>query len=102
MFLKHNCITTKQPDYIRRIKIEASKCDTIIEPIDFVESYNLLQQNSITQAYWTTLQAATLMINIQVDRDTPHSMAIISDYLEHDVEFVHATQNITVDHAQST
>ena len=101
MFLKHSYITAEQSDYIRRIKIEASEYDTIIVHIDFAENYNLIHQNSIMQAHWTTQQAAIFTVHIQVNKDNHHSMAIISDYLEHDVEFVHAAQNVIVDYVQS-
>ena len=101
MFLKHSYITAEQSDFIRRIKIEASEYDTIIVHIDFAENYNLIHQNSIMQAHWTTQQAAIFTVHIQVNKDNHHSMAIISDYLEHDVEFVHAAQNVIVDYVQS-
>ena len=101
MFLKHSYITAEQSDYIRRIKIKASEYDTIIVHINFAENYNLIHQNSIMQAHWTTQQAAIFTVHIQVNKDNHHSIALISDYLEHDVEFVHAAQNVIVDYVQS-
>ena len=100
-FLKHSYVTTEQSNYIRKIKNEASEWDTIVVHVDFAENYSLLQQNSIMQAHWTTPQATIFTIHIKVDKDNHHSMAITSDYLEHDVEFVHAAQNIIVDYVQS-
>ena len=101
MFLKHSYNTAEQSDYIRRIKIEVSEYNTIIVHIDFAENYNLIHQNSIMQAHWTTQQAAIFTVHIQVNKDNHHSMATISDHLEHDVEFVHAAQNVIVDYVQS-
>ena len=101
MFLKHSYITAEQSYYIRRIKIEASEYDTIIVHIDFAENYNLIHQNSDMQAHWTTQQAAVFTVHIQVNKDNHHSMAIISDYLEHDVGLVHAAQNVIVNYVQS-
>ncbi|CAF2147192.1 unnamed protein product [Rotaria magnacalcarata] len=100
-FLKHSYITTEQSNYIRTIKNGASESDTIVVHMDFAENYSLQQQNSIMQAHWTTPQATIFTIHIKVDKDNHHSMAIISDYLEHNVEFVHAAQNIIVDYVQS-
>ena len=37
----------------------------------------------------------------KISKDSHHSMAIISDYLEHDVESVHSAQHIIVDYIQS-
>ena len=85
---------------MQRTKIEASECDTIIVHIDFAESCSL-QQNSVMQAHWTILRAAIFTIHIQIDKDSHYSMAIISDYLEHDVRVVHIDQNIIVDCVQS-
>ena len=53
------------------------------------------------QAHWTTSQATIFMIHAKISKDNHHSMAIISDYLEHDVEFVHSAQRIIVDYIQS-
>ena len=53
------------------------------------------------QAHWTTSQATIFRIHAKISKDNHHSMAIISDYLEHDVEFVHSAQRIIVDYIQS-
>ena len=52
-------------------------------------------------AHWTTSQATIFAIYAKISKDNHHSMAIISDYLEHDVEFVHSTRHIIVDYIQS-
>ncbi|CAF1539642.1 unnamed protein product [Rotaria magnacalcarata] len=101
IFLKHSYIATEQSNYIRRIKSEANEYDTIVIHMDFAENYSLLQQNSIMQAHWATPQATIFTIHAKISKDNHHSMAIISDYLEHDVEFVHSAQRVIVDHIQS-
>ena len=53
------------------------------------------------QTHWTTSQATIFTIYAKISKDNHHSMAIISDYLEHDVEFVHSAQRIIVDYIQS-
>ena len=87
--------------YIRKIKIEANEHETIVVHIDFTENYSLLQQNSIMQARWTTPLATIFTIHAKAGKNSHYSMAIISEYLEHDVEFVHAVQNVIVDYIQT-
>ena len=53
------------------------------------------------QAHWTTSQATIFTIHAKISKDNHHSMATISDYLEHGVEFVHSAQRIIVDYIQS-
>ena len=54
------------------------------------------------QAHWTTPLATIFIIHVKVGKNNHHhSMAIISEYLEHDVEFVHAVQNVIIDYIQT-
>ena len=53
------------------------------------------------QAHWTRAQATIFTIHIKVSKGNHHSIAIINDYLEHDVEFVPVAQNVIVDYIQS-
>ncbi|CAF4363124.1 unnamed protein product [Rotaria sp. Silwood2] len=66
--------------------------------MDFSENHNLLIQHQVMQAYWTAAQAAIFTADVTVSKDKHHSIAIISDYLSHDVQFVHAAQGVIVDY----
>lgn len=101
VFLKHSFITTQQSTYIKRIKEESSEEDTIVVHIDFAENHALVNQREIMQAHWSTPQATIFTIHLKVNKESHHSMAIISDDLTHDVKFVHAAQGIISDYVQS-
>ena len=93
-YLKHSYTTTQQSNYIKEIKEDASENTTIIVHIDFTENHTLLKQREIMQAHWTNPQAAIFTIHFKINKDKHHCMVIISDYLVHDVEFLHAAQGI--------
>jgi hypothetical protein len=100
-FLEHNFITTQQFDSIKKLKEEANEQLSIVVQMDFSENHNLLNQHEIMQAHWTTAQAAIFTAHVRVDKNKYHSIAIISDYLSHDVKFVHAAQGIISDYILS-
>ncbi|CAF3313213.1 unnamed protein product [Rotaria sp. Silwood2] len=97
-FLKHRFTTDQQFEYIKLIKQEASEQNSIVIQMDFSENHNLLIQHQVMQAYWTAAQAAIFTADVTVSKDKHHSIAIISDYLSHDVQFVHAAQGVIVDY----
>ena len=100
-YLKHSYITSQQSNYIKEIKENAGENGTIIVNIDFAENHTLLKQNEIMQAHWTNPQAALFTIHLKINKDKHQSMVIISDYLVHDVEFLHAAQGIISDYVVS-
>ena len=100
-FLKHSFITTQQFGYIKQIKQEASEQDSIVIQMDFSENHNLLIQHEVMQAHWTASQAAIFTAHVTVNKDEHHSIAIISDYLSHDVQFVHAAQGVIIDYLRN-
>ena len=53
------------------------------------------------QAHWTTPQATLFTIHLKINKEKHDNLAIISDYLAHDVEFVHAAQGIINHYVQS-
>ncbi|CAF4698512.1 unnamed protein product [Rotaria socialis] len=69
--------------------------------MDFAENHTLLAQNEIMQAHWTNQQATLFTVHIKTAKEKHHSLIIISDYLAHDVEFVHTAQSIISDYVQS-
>ena len=99
--MRHSFIATEQSIYIKKIKDEANEDDAIIVHVDFAENHSLLNQNAIMQAHWSTQQASIFTIHLKVSRERYHSMAIISNNLTHDVQFVHAAQAIISDYVQS-
>ena len=100
-FLKHSFTTTQQVGYIKQIKQEVSEEKTIVIQMDFSENHNLLIQHEVMQAHWTTAQAAIFTAHVTVNKDKHHSIAIISDYLSHDIQFVHAAQSVIVDYLRA-
>ena len=100
-YIKHSYITTQQSDYIKTIKEEADEHGTIVVHMDFAENHTLLVNKEIMQAHWTKQQATLFTIHLKVTKDIHHSMILISDYLAHDVEFVHAAQGVISDYVQS-
>ena len=100
-FRKHSFITRQQAIYIRQIKLDADEYNSIIVHIDFAENYTLLNQKQIMQAHWTTPQATIFTVHIRINKEKQQSVALISDYLEHDVEFVHTAQGIITDYVLS-
>ena len=100
-FLKHSFTTTQQFGYTKQIKQEASEQDSIVIQMGFSENHNLLIQHEVMQAHWTAAQAAIFTAHITVNKDKHHSIAIISDYLSHDVQFVHAVQGVIVDYLRN-
>ena len=100
-FLKHSFITRQQASYIKQIKLDADEYNSIIVHIDFAENYTLLNQKQIMQAHWTTPQATIFTVHIRINKEKQQSVALISDYLEHDVEFVHTAQGIIADYVLS-
>ncbi|CAF3841862.1 unnamed protein product [Rotaria sp. Silwood1] len=97
-FLKHSFTTTQQFGYIKQIKQEASEQDSVVLQMDFSENHNLLIQHEVMQANWTAAQAAIFTAHVTVNKNKHHSIAIISDYLSHDVQFVDAAQGVIVDY----
>ena len=93
-FAAHHYTTREQMNYIKQIKLDSSDQDRIIVEMDFAENHNLIVQHQIQQAHYNTAQATIFTINIHVNNNTHHAMAIISDSLDHDVKFVHAAQKI--------
>ncbi|CAF3661614.1 unnamed protein product [Rotaria socialis] len=53
------------------------------------------------QAHWTNQQATLFTVHIKAVKEKHHSLIIISDYLAHDVIFVHTAQSIISDDVQS-
>ena len=51
----------------------------------FAENHNLFVQHQIQQAHYNTAQATIFMINIHVNNNTHHAIAITGDSLDHDV-----------------
>lgn len=100
-YLKHSYVTTQQSHYIKEIKERASESGTIIVNIDFAENHTLLNQKEIMQAHWTNTQAALFTIHLKINKDEHRSMVIISDYLAHDVDFLHAAQGLISDYVLS-
>ena len=100
-FLKNSFTTTQQVGYIEQIKQEASEEKTIVIQMDFSENHNLLIQHEAMRAHWTTTQAATFTAHVTVNKDKHHSIAIITDYPSHDVQFVHAAQGVIVDYLRA-
>jgi hypothetical protein len=100
-FLKHDFVTTQQYAYIKKIKEESNEDNTIIIQMDFSENHNLLNQNEVMQAHWTTAQATIFTVHVNINKNKHDSIAIISNYLSHDVTFVHAAQGIIVDYIRS-
>jgi hypothetical protein len=100
-FLKHDFTTTQQFDYIKKLKEEASETDAVVAQMDFSENHNLLNQHEVMQAHWAATQAAIFTAHIKVNKHEHQSIAIVSDYLTHDVKFVHAAQGIIVDYVRS-
>ena len=69
--------------------------------MDFSENHNLLHQNEVMQVHWTTTQAAIFTAQIEVNKNKHHQIAIVTDYLSHNVKFVHTAQGIIVDYILS-
>ncbi|CAF4598298.1 unnamed protein product, partial [Rotaria magnacalcarata] len=91
----------QQSSYIKMIKDQADEHETIVVHMDFAENHTLLAQNEIMQAHWTNQQATLFTVHIKTAKEKHHSLIIISDYLAHDVEFVHTAQSIISDYVQS-
>ncbi|CAF4632672.1 unnamed protein product, partial [Rotaria socialis] len=100
-YVKHSYITSQQSSYIKMIKDQADEHETIVVHMDFAENHTLLAQNEIMQAHWTNQQATLFTVHIKTAKEKHHSLIIISDYLAHDVEFVHTAQSIISDYVQS-
>ena len=101
-YLRHSFIDRQQYDYIKNIKDDANENDTVAVHIDFAENHTLLNHKEIMQTHWTTPQATIFTIHLKINKEKHNSIAIISDYLAHDVEFVHAAQGIVNHYVQST
>jgi hypothetical protein len=93
-FATHHFNTRQQIDYIKQIKLGANERRGVVIEMDFSENYHLIVQHEVQQAHYNTAQATIFTVNIRVNAQTHHSMAIISDCLKHDVKFVHAAQKI--------
>lgn len=93
-FATHHFNTGQQIAYIKQIKLSANERRAVVVEMDFSENYHLLVQHEVQQAHYNTAQATIFTLNIRVNAQTHHSMAIISDCLEHDVKFVHAAQKV--------
>ena len=79
---------------LNKLKLDADERRGVVVEMDFSENYLLIVQHEVQQAHYNTAQASIFTVNIRVNAQTHHSMAIISDCLEHDVTFVHAAQKI--------
>ena len=69
--------------------------------MDFSENHNLLHQNEVMQAHWTTVQAVIFTAHIKVNKNKHHNIAIVSDYPSRNVKFIHAAQGIIVGYIPS-
>jgi hypothetical protein len=93
-FAVHNYCTRQQQEYIKKIKEEAHADRTVIVQMDFAENHSLIVQYEIQQAHSTTPQATIFTVHITVDKTTHHSLAFVSDHLDHNIDFVHAAQRV--------
>ena len=93
-FATHHFNTRQQIDYIKQVKLDANERGGVVVEMDFSENCHLIVQHEVQQAHYNTVQATIFTINIQVNAQPHHSMAVISDCLEHDVKFVYAAQKI--------
>ena len=95
-FAVHHYCIRQQQEYIKKIKEEAHADRTIVVQMDFAENHSLIVQHEIQQAHWTTPQATIFTVHVTVDKTTHHSLAFISDHLDHNIDFVHAAQGVIV------
>ena len=95
-FAVHHYCTRQQQGYIKKIKEEARANGTAVIQMDFAENYSLIVQHEIQQAHWTTPQATIFTVHITVDKTIQHSLAFVSDHLDHNIDFVHAAQSVIV------
>ncbi|CAF1540807.1 unnamed protein product [Adineta ricciae] len=95
-FAIHHYCTRQQQEYIKKIKEEACSNATAVVQMDFAENPALIVQHEIQQANWTTPQATIFTVHITVDKTIQHSLAFVSDHLDHNIDFVHAAQKVIV------
>ncbi len=95
-FAVHHYCTRQQQEYVKKIKGEARADGTVVIQMDFAENHSLIVQHEIQQAHWTTPQATIFTVHITVDKTIQHSLAFISDHLDHNIDFVHAAQSVIV------
>lgn len=95
-FAIHHYCTRQQQEYIKKIKEEACSNATAVVQMDFAENHALIVQHEIQQAHWTTPQATIFTVHITVDKTIQDSLAFVSDYLDHNIDFVHAAQKMIV------
>ena len=95
-FAVHHYCMRQQQEYVKKIKEEARADGTVIIQMDFAENHSLIVQHEIQQAHWTTPQATIFTVHITVDKTTQHSLAFVSDYLDHNIDFVHAAQGVII------
>ena len=93
-FATHHFNTRQQIDYIKRVKMDANERGGVVVEMDFSENYHLIVQHEVQQAHYNTAQATIFTIIIQINAQSHHSMAIISDCPEHDVKFDYAAQKV--------
>jgi hypothetical protein len=62
--------------------------------MDFAENHTLFVNKEMMQAHGAKQQATLFIIHLNVAKDIHPRMIVISDYLAHDVELVHAAQGI--------
>ena len=62
--------------------------------MDFADNHTLLVNEEVMQAHRTKQQATLFTIHLNVAKDIHHSTIVTSDYLAHDVAFVHTAQGI--------
>ena len=99
--MRHSFINHQQSDCIKKVKEDANENNKVIVHIDFAENHILLNQKEVMQAEWTIVQATIFTIHLKINKEKHHIMVVISDYLAHDVEFVHAAQGIINRYVQS-
>ena len=99
--IKPSYVATHRYNYIKLIKDEAGEDGTILIHMDFAENHTLLVNKEMMQAHWEKQQATLFTIHLKVAKDIHPSTVMISDYLAHDVEFVHAAQGIISEYVRS-
>ena len=96
IFLHHAFINRQQRKYIETIHEQLSADDYVVVQIDFAGNYKFVRQREPQGDHWNTDQATLSTIHFKIG--TEHRcMIIISDYMNHDSEFVWLAQENIVD-----
>jgi hypothetical protein len=94
--LKHHFYTTQQMSYVKHIKEDSNENDTVIAQIDFAENFELLTQHAVQSTHWGQRQATLFTIHIKAGM-MHYNLALISDYMHHDSQFVYVAQKLIVE-----